>query len=60
MIFEGRSITEITDEEIEELVNRHVGERQHLEYKLTVNYKEDKDKMELLRDVVSLANGGGG
>ena len=39
MIFEGRSIFDITEEEIDKLVSEHVAERQHLEYKATVNYK---------------------
>lgn len=60
MIFEGKSIFEITDEEISELVKEHISEKQHLEYKLTFNYKNDDKVAEFLRDVVSLANGGGG
>lgn len=60
MIFEGRPVNEISDEEIDGLVKEHVGERQHLEFKVTVNHKDDSDKLELLRDISSLANGGGG
>ncbi|HLD36316.1 MAG TPA: ATP-binding protein [Planctomycetota bacterium] len=60
MIFEGKPIDEITDAEIDSLVSGHKAERQHLEFKVTVNCKEDKEKLELLHDIASLANGGGG
>ena len=57
MIFEGRPVDEISDEEIAQLVKAHVSERQHLEFKATLGYKDDDARMELLRDVVSMANG---
>lgn len=60
MIFEGRPLREISDQDIENLINEHAGERQHLEFKATYEYKDHKDRKELLRDIVSLANGGGG
>jgi len=60
MIFDGKPIDEIPDEEINELVNAHVSERQHLEFKVTINNQNDVERLELLRDVTSLANGGGG
>jgi hypothetical protein len=60
MIFDGRSVHEISDEEIDGLVNNHVSERQHLEFKATVNYKDDPKRLELLHDIASFANGGGG
>ena len=52
MIFEGRPVDEISDEEIAQLVKDHVSERQHLEFKATLGYKDDDARMELLRDVV--------
>lgn len=60
MIFNGKSINDITDDEIDALVQNRIGERQHLEFKVTVEYRDDEKRLELLRDVVSLANGGGG
>jgi hypothetical protein len=60
MIFDHKSGHEITDEEIDLLVQDHVQERQHLEFKATVNLKSDEEKHEILRDIASLANGGGG
>lgn len=60
MIFDGKSLEQITDNEIRALVVDRIGEKQHLEFKATVNYKNNDEKLELLRDIVSLANGGGG
>jgi len=60
VIFGGRSINEITDEELDAIVQEHLSERQHLEFKVTVNYREDNERLQLLRDIASLANGGGG
>lgn len=60
MIFDGKPIDEITDEELEAVVQEHIAERQHLEFKITVNYRDDDERLELLRDITSLANGGGG
>lgn len=60
MIFEGRPLRDITDQEIEALIKEHTAERQHLEFKATYKFKDHKEKKELLRDIVSLANGGGG
>lgn len=60
MIFDGRPIDEIGDAEFDRLVREHVSERQHLEFKGTYEIREPKDRLELLRDVTSLANGGGG
>lgn len=60
MVFEGRALDEIPDDDISKLVDTHVSERQHLEFKATFNYKDASARMELLRDIVSMANGGGG
>ena len=56
MIFAGRLVDEISDEEIAQLVEAHVSERQHLEFKATFEYRDAATRMELLRDVVSMAN----
>ncbi|NQV13807.1 ATP-binding protein [bacterium] len=60
MIFDGKSLINISDDEIESLVTDHVQEKQHIEFKLTINLKDDEDKLEVLRDITSLANSGGG
>ena len=60
MIFDGKPIDEITDEELDSIVQEHISELQHLEFKVTINYRDDNEKLEFLRDIASLANGGGG
>jgi hypothetical protein len=60
MIFDGKPIDEITDEELDAIVQENIRERQHLEFKVTVNYRDDVGRLELLHDIGSLANGGGG
>jgi len=60
MIFDHKPPDEITDEEIEALVEEHYSERQHAEFKATMNLKNDDDRLESLRDISSLANSGGG
>jgi hypothetical protein len=56
----GGAINEITDDAVARLVPGHLAERQHLEFKLTVNHREDAERLEVLLDVTSLANDGGG
>jgi len=51
MIFDGRPIDEITDDEILRIVREHIGERQHLEFKATVNLASDEDRLELLAPI---------
>jgi len=60
MIFDFKPIHNITDDEIIDLVKNHICERQHLDYKITLNLKEDNDRLEILHDIVSFANSGGG
>lgn len=61
MIFEGRPLDEIRDEEIAHLVDAHFPEQQHLEFKRTFNdHKDDAARLKLLRTIAALANGGGG
>jgi hypothetical protein len=60
LIFDFKSINNINDEEIDDIVSSHVSERQHLEFKITINIKDDADKIEFLHDIISFANSGGG
>jgi len=60
MIFENRTVDEISDDDLAHLVAAHVSERQHLEFKATFEHRKPEKKLEFLRDVVSMANGGGG
>jgi hypothetical protein len=60
MIFDLKPIEDLCDAEIRSLVEGHVAEQQHLEFKVTVKHQEPEARLELLLDVASLANGGGG
>lgn len=60
MIFDGKPLSDIEDSEIARLVTEHVSERQNLEFKVTINLNDDAQKFEALKDIASLANGGGG
>jgi len=60
VIFDGRPIDEIKDEEFDTLIQEGTSERQHLEFKEIYKIKDPEDKLEVLRDIASLANGGGG
>lgn len=60
MIFDGKPIDEIKDEEFDTLTQEGISEHQSLEYKETYNVKDSTGKLEILRDITSLANAGGG
>ena len=60
MVFEGRALDEISDAEIANLVDAHTPEQQDLEFKATFENRKSPARMELLRDIVAMANGGGG
>lgn len=60
MTFDDKPAHEITDDEIRALVANRVAERQDLEFKLTFEHRDPAAKAELVRDVASMANGGGG
>lgn len=60
MIFDYKSIGAITDDEIDAVVEKHIAERQHLEFKMTVESKKDDKKIEFLHDIISFANSDGG
>ncbi len=64
-MFDDRSIDAITDDELHDLVTGAVSEQQRIEFKSTLRLSSekqqaDKEKLELLLDVTSMANGGGG
>ena len=42
------------------MVEHRVAEQQHLEFKATFEHKKTAARLELLKDIVSMANGGGG
>lgn len=60
MIFDHRNIDEISNDEFAKLVSEHYVERQHIEFKVTVNTRDEGERLEVLKDISSMANGGGG
>jgi hypothetical protein len=60
MIFGDRSLYELSLEDFRMLVEDRIPEGPHLEYKQTAYSGKEKDIREMLRDVTSLANAGGG
>ena len=60
MIFRGRQLSEITQQDLQRLVDEQVQERDTLEYKSTMYGNADDDKREMLKDISSIANHRGG
>ncbi len=60
MIFLGRRLSDITETDLQSLINNEVQEGDSLEYKATMYGNGDEDKREMLKDIVSLANHRGG
>ena len=60
MILDDRSLYELTLDDFRTLVENHVPEGPHLDYKETAYRGRPVDIREMLRDVISLANVGGG
>ncbi len=59
MIFDHKAIDEISDDELSSLIGKS-REKQFLEFKLTIELNNDDQRLEMLCDIASLANGGGG
>lgn len=60
MIFGDRSLYELSIDDIRVLVDNKIPEGPHLDYKMTAYSGRPKDIREMLRDVISMANAGGG
>lgn len=60
MIFDGRPIAEIDDDEFAALVEDQQPEDQHLEFKALYHRDDDRSRLDLLKEIAALANGGGG
>ena len=56
----NKPIEQITEEDLQSLIDNKIRESQHLEYKRDNYPSEDKNKKEFLKDVSALANGMGG
>lgn len=60
MIFSGRSLSDISLDDIRLLIENRVSEGPYLEYKESPYSGRPQDRREMLRDVAALANGEGG
>lgn len=55
-----QSINDVTESEVKILIEQGVIESTHLEYKRDIKFNNDKEKKELLADICSFCNIGGG
>lgn len=60
MIFGGRSISEIDDAELANLVDEAVEEDQDLEFKSVFHRSSEESRFNLLKEIAAFANAGGG
>jgi len=60
MLFRGKQLEDITEADLEALVEGQVSETKTIEYKQALPARSDSAKKEFLADVSSLANAGGG
>lgn len=60
MIFEGRSLSELTLSDFQSLIEKKVREDHHLDYKENAYRGNSQDIREMLRDITALANSDGG
>ena len=60
MIFSGRSLNDISLDDIRLLIDNRVPEGLHLDYKETPYSGRDQDRHEMLRDIIAMANAEGG
>ncbi len=60
MHFNGSSLNEMSLDDLRLLVENHIPESQHLEFKQMAYGRQPEDRREMLRDIVALANAEGG
>jgi len=60
MIFRGKKLSDIQEQDLQRLVDDQVQERDTVEYKRDMYGNSDEDKREMLRDITSMANHRGG
>lgn len=60
MIFRGKKLTDLQEQDLQRLVNDQVQERDTVEYKRDMYGNSDADKREMLKDIASMANHRGG
>lgn len=60
MIFRGKRLSDLQEQDLQRLVNDEVQERDSVEYKRDMYGNSDDDKREMLKDIASMANHRGG
>ena len=60
MIFRGKRISDLQEQDLQRLVDDQVQERDSIEYKRDMYGNSDDDKREMLKDITSMANHRGG
>lgn len=60
MVFRGKKLSEVSEQDLDRLITEQVQERDALEYKRDMYGNSDDDKRELLKDITSMANHQGG
>lgn len=60
MIFRGKRLSDLQEQDIQRLVDDQVQERDTVEYKRDMYGSSDADKREMLKDITSMANHRGG
>jgi hypothetical protein len=60
MIFRGKKLTDLHEQDLQRLVADQVQERDTVEYKRDMYSNSDDDKREMLKDIASMANHRGG
>lgn len=60
MIFRGKRLSSLQEQDLQRLVDDQVQERDSVEYKRDIYGNSDEDKREMLKDITSMANHRGG
>lgn len=60
MLFRGKKLSELQEQDFQRLKDNEVQERDTIEYKRDMYGNSDEDKREMLRDITSMANHHGG
>lgn len=60
MVFRGKRLSEITEQDLQKLIDDQVQQRDIIEYKSAMYDHSDEDKREMLKDITSMANHRGG
>ena len=62
MLFSTKKIDEITEQDLQRLIDNEVSEKQTIDYKQTINdvFANNESKKDFILDIISFANSSGG